>query len=282
MKESHERRIEIVTGILPEKQSHILLYGANVGEHTSPVNYRLASNAMLPDWYPAQPTPLMLGTINSSFTDRTDSFWAVEREQLQTKFAQLVRPQIQQKTIQHLSIFALAPQPLLILLGYLLSDLPAAEVYQLHREPPNWQWQIDPEPFNYIINEPSEIKGPPALIFSLSATITNERIAAVMKEKPTIWRVTVPAPHNDFLKSRYQAQRFRQQMRGLLDRIKEQHGESTMIHIFPAMPVSLAIDFGRIIMPKADLPLKIYDQNNKLGGFVHALDIDTHLVKGQT
>jgi hypothetical protein len=32
MKSAHEERIQ-VTGIAPSRQSHILLYGANIGEH---------------------------------------------------------------------------------------------------------------------------------------------------------------------------------------------------------------------------------------------------------
>ena len=59
----------------------------------------------------------------------------------------------------------------------------------------------------------------------------------------------------------------------MLDEIKARHGQSTMLHIFPAMSVSLAIELGRIRMPKAEMPWQIYDQNNALGGFAPALQI---------
>ena len=58
-----------------------------------------------------------------------------------------------------------------------------------------------------------------------------------------------------------------------MDQIKVQHGEQGVIHVFPAVPVAIAVDFGRVIMPKADLPLRIYDENKALGGFSHALDL---------
>ena len=54
MKADHERRIETVTGIDAEKQSHVLLYGANIGEHSSPVSYQKAASAMTPDRYPGE------------------------------------------------------------------------------------------------------------------------------------------------------------------------------------------------------------------------------------
>jgi hypothetical protein len=33
----------------------------------------------------------------------------------------------------------------------------------------------------------------------------------------------------------------------------------------------VAVEIGRVRMPKADLPLKVYDQNTKNGGFSEAL-----------
>jgi hypothetical protein len=39
------------------------------------------------------------------------------------------------------------------------------------------------------------------------------------------------------------------------------------------MPVSAAIDLGRVRMPKAEMPWCIYDHNNKSGAFVKALSI---------
>jgi len=82
-----------------------------------------------------------------------------------------------------------------------------------------------------------------------------------------------PNPNNDFLKGRGQARLFRERVRQLLDRIKSKHGEQAALHVFPAMPVALAVDFGRVIMPKADLEMKLYDQSRALGGFAPALDL---------
>jgi hypothetical protein len=145
-------------------------------------------------------------------------------------------------------------------------------VYQLHREPLDWRWQDRPAGFRLVVEEPEQTSGPPALVLSLSATITDDRIRAVLDDA-TIWRVTTPAPNNDLLKSREQAREFRTQLRVLMDRIKLRHGEKAEIHIFPAMPVAFAVDLGRIIMPKADLPLRIYDENKAGGGFLHALEL---------
>ena len=59
----------------------------------------------------------------------------------------------------------------------------------------------------------------------------------------------------------------------MLNRIKAAHGEAAVLSVFPALPVSAAIELGRAWMPKADLPMLVFDQNRALGGFVAALEI---------
>lgn len=79
--------------------------------------------------------------------------------------------------------------------------------------------------------------------------------------------------HNDFIRSQAQLSLFRESMRKLMVSIKGKHGQTIPLHIFPAMPVSCAIEMGRVRMPKADMPWVIYDQNNKEGRFIKALEI---------
>jgi hypothetical protein len=272
MKARHESRIELVGSLGPDRQSHVLLYGANVGDHNTPLSLTKAAKAMLPDRYPAEPHPIALGIGNSAVTDRDAVYWESEALQLARLFAQQVKPRLAQGHVDHLSVFALAPQPLLMKLGYLLSDIPAAEVFQLHREPPDWCWQTDAVDFDYVVTEPANLNGPPALVFSLSATVTNNRIERVLPNA-AIWQMTAPVPGNDFLKGRAQARLFRERVRHLLDRIKAVHGHTATLSVFPAMPVALAVDFGRVIMPKADLKMEIYDENRNLGGFERALSL---------
>jgi SMODS-associated and fused to various effectors sensor domain len=275
MKARHERRVEIVTGITPGRRSHVLLYGANVGKHNSPLSFNEAAAAMLMllERNPAEPAAINLGSINSSFVDRDQEFWAVESVNLLTHFERRVREKVLDREIEHLSVFAIAPQPLLILLGVLLGDIVPADVYQRHREPPTWSWPTAPNVQPFEIREPEVKSGPPALVLGLSATVTPDRISAVLGPGASIWYVGVPEPHNELIKSREQLFRFRSILRPLLDRIKAAHGQNTLLHIFPAASVSVAVELGRLRMPKADTPWKIYDQSNQLGGFVHALDI---------
>jgi len=229
---------------------------------------------MVPERYPAENHAIELSLKNSSFQDHEERYWDVEKEHLRRQYESKVVPRLAAGDVRHFSIFAIAPQPLLMEFGRLLSDIPAADVYQLHREPPDWKWQKHPVEFKYQIKEPDSFDGHPALNLSLSATIDNSRISQVLSEPHSIWTVTIDEPNNDFLKSRQQLQMFRTEFRKLLDRIKAKHGESAVIHLFPAVPISVAVEIGRVWMPKADLAMKVYEQNKNIGGFTPVINLE--------
>jgi len=273
MKREHERRIELVTGIDPTRKSHILLYGANIGEHSAPLNFAGAATAIFPHRYPASDHAISLGLHNSAVSDRDEQFWFTERENLEKQFARRVRDRIADGEIVHLSVFSLAPQPLLIHLGTLLGDIIPCDVYQLHREPQTWVWPSGAEIPGYVIRKPQSKTGKAALVLSLSATIDVARVTSVLGEDGSIWVITVETPHNDLMKSREQLAELRAVLRRVFDQIKFAHGQSAILHIFPAAPVSACLEVGRVRMPKADMPWQLYDQVNPLGGFVPALSI---------
>ena len=112
-------------------------------------------------------------------------------------------------------------------------------------------------------------------MLALSATIGTDRITSVLGPEAAIWTVTVPVPHKEIVKSLNQLSEIRALFRQLFDEIKAVHGQTALLHVFPAMPVSLAVELGRARSPKADMPWRVYDQVNTLGGFVPALEILT-------
>lgn len=272
MKAEHERRIELATGIDQSRASHILLYGARIGAHDYPVRAELARAAMLPERYPADFNPITLDMDGVVFADHEDAYWAMQAENLKRQFQAKVIDRLQGRAGGHVSLFALAPQPLLILLGQMLSDIAGVDVHQLHREPQDWRWR-DGAAIELALTPAAARGATVALKIGISATISDQRIQSVLGPETPIWSITTPDPHNDVLQSRASLVAFRRIARQAFDRIKAHHGENATIHVFPAMPVSTAIELGRVWMPKADLPLIIYDQNRATGGFAPRLHI---------
>lgn len=271
MKKEHEERIEKTASITHNMHSHIVLFKANVGPNTPLITYESVREFLLPSHYPAQSSAIDLGLNNSSFRDRDENFWLVEMANLQTQFDEQIRPKLRKNEINHLSLFAFAPIPLLIKLGTLLNDIQHLEVHQPVRIPKSWNLTNDGDDCEYIINRPKNTSfSKVALNISLSATITNDRITSVIGEDCSIYTLTIEDPFNDFLKNKSQLASFSVAIRKLLNEIKAVHGSGANLNIFPAMPIATAIEFGRVWMPKADMSLVIYDENN---GFKKSIEI---------
>lgn len=272
MKQRHEERVRISTGIAPSMASHVVLYGTHVGEHAAPPAFDDAARAMFPHRYPTEDRAVELGSRAPAYRDRDAEFWTAERHHLRRQFELHVRARRIHAEVGHVSMFAIAPQPLLIELGVLLGDVTDVDVFQLHREPRGWSWPADENPQEFVVHEPMRRDGVPALVLAVSAPITMDRITRVLGETVTPYVVTVPNPHNDVLKSHSMLRDFRSCIRQLMPRIREAHGV-TPVHVFPALPVALAVELGRVRMPKADPPWLIYDEQQKHGGFVPAFTI---------
>ncbi len=270
-KTQHERRISRVTGINPSKKSCVVVYGANIGNEQLIPNANHANNAIFPNWYPVEEDPIYLHMSWEGRDDKTD-YWETEENNLVKRFDRTIVPLT--KEGQHFSIFGFAPIPLLIRLGTLFTDKVPAQVYQLRREPEmTWEWGDDKQDNAYMVREPKHFTGKPVLIIALSSTVSPERITNVIGSDVSIWEVTVKNPHNDFLQTKKQLSEFRKIVRKLMVQISEKHGVTTPLSIFPSMPVAMAVEFGRVRMPKAEMPWVIYDQNNYKKGFIEAITI---------
>lgn len=272
MKRQHEERIETVTDMEADRAAHVLRFAATIGQMDSLVTTKAIFAAMPPDRHPAERRTIDI-ELNSEVRDDDPEFWSMQSKHLRAQFARKVKERIEQKEILQLSVFALGPQPLLIELGTLLGDIMPVSVHQKYREPSTWKWQLHQPAISFSIGEHSGEKDVPvALKLAISATVDDSRIRDVLGEDAAIWSITAENPHNDIVRRQDDLGVYRTHLRRLLDRIKAHHGENAVINVFPVMPVSLAVETGRARMPKADLPMVIYDQARDKG-FVETLRI---------
>lgn len=268
MKTEHESRIELLGAFGPELASEVVLYGANVGEHSATVTIAHAIEAMIPDRYPATAHGIALGLKHSHATNRDDGFWSQERAQLVNGFNRLVGPVLGDRA-PHLSVFGLAPQPLLIKLGSLLCDLRHVDVFQLHREPlQTWKWDPEPGgPFELTIEPGVSGAARVAVVFELSYHIDHQRVRAVLGDDVSIWSMKLRTPGNDTLRTRGQLRHFREKCRELFAAVNLAHPGVSQLEVFPIMPVAANVELGRVHMPKADPPLFVWDEQRDTGGF---------------
>ena len=274
MKAEHEDRIEIVTDMDVDRVSHVVRFAATIGQRDTLVTTRSIFSAMPPDHHPAEGRTIDIELIGSERKDHEEAYWTEQNENLERHFARKIKERIEQREIRQLSVFALAPQPLLIRLGTLLGDIVPVSVHQKHREPDTWKWLPDQTRIAYKVNEYSGLKDVPvALKLALSATVNDERITSILGEDTAIWSIICDQPGNDIMRRRDDLGAYKKLVRDLLDRIKAYHGEGVLLHVFPAVPASAAVETGRVWMPKADLAMKIYDQNRTAQAFVPTIAI---------
>ena len=256
MKRKHEERIDLATGISPEKQSLIVLYTSSIGTKIPNISKKEAVDAMFPVFYPTANSPIDLSE-KSPLEDNQQNYWTIETFTLKVRFEKQLA-NIIESGVSNISLFAIAPQPMLVYLGTLFGDIQKVSVYQKHREPDTWRW-LDPESDNsFSIKEPEDKSGKPVLVFSISAKNIETRIREMYKEGESIWIVTCNEPNNDMLVSPKQLSEFRTCARKVLDDINTS-SSSDCIKVHMAMPVACAVEFGLVRMPKADKAWVLYD-----------------------
>ena len=273
-KHEHETRIETVSEIKPENKTCVVTYTANIDGNNLQLDFNELVDAIFPNKFPISSKPINL-SMQSSLRDDTQPFWNAESANLKKLFERSIHGEISEGT-SDFTLFAIAPQPLLVLLGTLFTDKVNVEVRQLMREPKTWKWQEHTAQFKLNTYKSDQCKRKiPALCLSISAKIDTQRITSLFDSEIDIWTVTLDEGEcgNDIIRCPEQLSHFREITRKAIKMIMERYGTNTPLHIFPAMPVSCAVELGRIRMPKADMPWIIYDQSNVHNSFIPTLTI---------
>jgi len=278
-KQEHEERVERQTGIQTNLRTHILLFGTQIGDRRGFVNYEQAHETVLPERYPADEVGIRVNLSDIDIDENDPEFWSIVQttvtKRLQLALGQGIGPS--GKPLNHFSIFALAPIPALIVFGAQLGDIISADVYQRHRDTQDWKWKnLRDQDFNYIIIRP-DLGVPPsqqiALNLSLSGNINESEIEQAIGQKIPTYKITLVQPHRDFLQAKEQLELFRGEWLNLLSEIREKHGEKCEIHLFPAIPNSIAVEIGRCLFPKVDPTIIVYRLCKKDGCFKRTLTI---------
>jgi len=270
-KSEHENRILNLTSIKGNVKTEVISYLTRIGKFQPNVSFdeikEVLSNK---DLFPSS-EPIEIGTRNSTLEDNEELYWTVEEKNLLLDFEKKVLKHFDTNSGSHFSLFALAPQPLLIRFGTLIPDMYTVDVYQKHREPNTWEWQKGNRNFSgFKIEEPTNKDGIPVLNISLSAEVNEDRITSVVDGTLSIWKLTIDNPNNNFLTHPETLEDFRVSVRSLMNKIKAVHGHNDVLKVFPCMPNSASVEFGRVWMPKADLTMEIYDERD---GFRKAITI---------
>lgn len=278
-KTEHEQRIRVLTQVTEEAQTQVLLVNASIDERNFKIHEDAAFRAILPKYSATE------HAASISFSDlvlpvTADGVFKVLSQGLKERIRTYLGAFPHGRPDRSLSIFALAPVPLLIQLGRDLGDLQEVHLYQRHRNKQSWEWGADLESDEsaaqlYSAKEclQDDEDVPIAVVVSVSASVTPIPITRVLGDKVTWYEIVASDPGVDFLRSRRQLEVFGYEFRKMLERIRQHSGRSHPVHLFVAAPSPIAIEIGRCIR-RYHPAFRVYEYQKENEAYVQALDLN--------
>lgn len=274
-KRRHEERIHHLTGLGPDLKTTIVQLKARIAGQTVTIPITQVMKAITPR-YPLDAKGHVIDL--TAFENDEADFIATARREIEQKIARLYEPGLDLAETRHISLFALAPIPLLMFLGSRLSNKVEVDLYQRHRDTEDWTWKTDGEPVEYqfIKVRDGTDTGKVALLLSLSGKIAFQSLPREIDGRFTVYELTLarcePAP--TFLRMREDLANFKQAYQTALRAISRAHSQAESIHVFPAIPTPIAVLCGRERLPKIDPKFLVYDNDKRRGGFVFNLEVN--------
>ncbi len=241
-----------------KEKTLIVLYGAKIADDNPLLNYNSALKAISSEFQPSDGSPICI-QMNGNTNSEED--WERESQNLENEIKLSVFPYLRTARLNHISLFGLAPMPLLVKLGTLLNEKYSVDVYQKHRNPDNW-CSLKESTEEFIVNRPEETTKAPVLVLSLSDSIIG-RVEHLYGNNSSIWEVTVRNPNMDMMRTKEQLETYKKLIRDLLNEIS-QASSFPSINVHMAVPVSCAIELGRVWMPKPHKSLVLFDYRNNV------------------
>ena len=195
-------------------------------------------------------------------------YWDSSQKSITAAFNKKVLPLIEEG--KSISVFALAPIPLLVLLGNLLANRPNIQIYQQKKNPSSWSWE---EPKSLLDVKTKWIQdnkesSEAILLISLSGKIKIDNINKVIDVcDKNIVEIYIDIPYDDCLRSKEQLDEFMTEFRKIKSTLNIKGVEH--IHLFAAIPVAVAISIGQAYNPNYDADIITYDF--KKGSYTKAI-----------
>lgn len=276
-KARHEDRIERLTAIDADRRTTMILLQAAIGPHADPIQPDHARLAVAESGrYPAEQ---MISIDLTGLGPRDDEadYWPRATGLVSARLRTALASMRHTGRVDHVSVLALAPIPLLIHLGRELGDKISAQVYNLHRDPKGWRWPCDSRRFKEFSVSPEDRLAPGAaevgLLVSVTSNVQRAHVRAVLPEPTPLFELRTDAPVPDLLRRPEELAEFSRLFQRVMERIHDEAPNASCIHLFAGVPVACAVEMGRALLPKVHAPILIYDFNHATGGFLSTFKV---------
>jgi hypothetical protein len=276
-KKAHEERIFWLTSASPDRQTSVVVLKSKIGGQTVKLSAAEIHEAVSPR-YPASRAGTEIDL--SKISDEGDAFYTVAAKEIKRQIERVVSDVVEAEKTNHVSLFALAPMPLLALAGNLLGNKIPTDLFQRHRDAENWTWKTDGKLAEYKFEKIREGTNDDkvALVLSLSGKIHLEKLPEEIVRDASVYEITLDgaSPNPGFLRQKQDLTAFKDIYQLALREIGSNHGKLEKLHLFPAVPAPIAVLCGRELMPKIDPGLAIYDDDKRHGGYRMILEVNNY------
>lgn len=261
MKKEHTNRVRMLLD-QKAKKTRPLILTAQIESQNTMFGDRSIQSAVLPD-YPDKISDDWFKIEVGQFDRKNDADWKVAQAKVDETVESINRS-LTTGSVEHLSVFALAAQPLLMYLGRKLGDKALMQVFEPRRTDDldkKWAWdEEDGKVISYEEARLNEGEGTNAiLLLALSDYLTVDKYKDMVDGNPHVYQLTIDKPVQGYLTKKSEKAAFIQSCRQLLNLIQKEVGKDCTIHVLPAMPASLAVEFGRLLQPTKDPKIWIYE-----------------------
>ncbi len=272
----HDERIRRATFLAPDRETVVLTMTAPIrGAHVS-----VSRSEIMAAIAPLYPSASNFTHIDLSDLDgqvETASYLDVASRKIDREVVKLFEGGGPLARTPHVSLFAIAPMPLLAYLGARLENKVPLNIFQKHRDTQNWTWKAAGTPFSYVVRSVQEKPrgAPVAIVLSLSGTIGVADLPPRTQRDAMIYEMTLEGavPQPTFLNCAKDLANFAPAYHELLGRIAAEHGYLDAVDVFPAVPAPIAVTLGRERLLKRHPALRIYDTDKTNGGFTFQIEV---------
>ena len=206
-------------------------------------------DAILP-MFPSDPEGINIDLTSVPETAE-QGYWQLCEKAIKSKLSILQEQPATGKGIQHVSVFGMAPIPLLMSLGRTLGNKFPVSFYQRHRDTQSWSWKKESSVearYRTELLRAGTIGKAVVLLLSLSGTISLEQVPAEIEKELDIFQITLEgqAPNVEFLKTPADLERFRVEFQKFLADARLKHPDLQEIYCLPAVPVAVALSLIHI------------------------------------
>jgi hypothetical protein len=277
-KAEHETRIQRLTALAPAMRTTVLQIRSRIGKDVVEIGESEIWQALYPR-YPSERRPHLVD-LTGLGEEKAGAFYDLAAERICNEVERLYAAGSDVEQTKHLSVFGLAPIPLLVLLGSRLSNKVPVDFFQCHRtRPDRWTWYDSGDTARFATTRlrAGSSTGKVALLVSLSGRLGFADLPAGLDWRVPVYEIAVdgPVPDTGILRRREDLEGFRQAYRSLLSRLRAEHAGRIELHLLAAAPAPVAIACGYDLLPKVDPAIVTYD-NVKPHGFVERLKVKNH------